>query len=225
MKFAEIKARAEQRKGASSLRALLPKFSTELELELLGDDRYLAMMTKVINQAGFSWKVIENKWSEIEEAFFQFNPNTLCLLSPEQWEGYLKDRRVVRNGQKIKALQDNLFFVQEVAREYGNFGKLLAGWPVDDQVGLMEKLKKQGSRLGGNSGMYFLRRVGKDCFVLSRDVVVTLNSVGLGIAERPSSKRDLKKIQDQFNSWHEETQLPFSHLSRIAACAVGENYL
>jgi hypothetical protein len=89
----------------------------------------------------------------------------------------------------------------------------------------MEKLKKQGSRLGGNSGMYFLRRVGKDCFVLSRDVVVTLNSVGLGIAERPSSKRDLKKIQAQFNSWHEETQLPFSHLSRIAACAVGENYL
>ena len=58
MKFAEIKARAEHRKGASSLRALLPNFSTELELESLGDDRYLAMMTKVINQAGFSWKVI-----------------------------------------------------------------------------------------------------------------------------------------------------------------------
>ena len=73
--------------------------------------------------------------------------------------------------------------------------------------------------------MYFLRRAGKDCFVLSRDVVVTLNSVGLDIAERPSSKKDLRKIQDQFNAWHEETKLPFSHLSRIAACSVGENFL
>ena len=73
--------------------------------------------------------------------------------------------------------------------------------------------------------MYFFRRVGKDGFVLSRDVVVTLKSTGLDIAERPSTKRDLKKVQVQFNAWHEETKLPFSHLSRIAACSVGENFL
>ncbi|MEC7766189.1 MAG: DNA-3-methyladenine glycosylase I, partial [Pseudomonadota bacterium] len=58
-----------------------------------------------------------------------------------------------------------------------------------------------------------------------RDVVVTLKSVGLDIAEQPSSKRDLKKVQDQFNAWREETGLPYSHLSRIVACSVGENYL
>ena len=225
MKFTQIKARAEKRKGAAALKKLLPKVSNRGQLESLSDDRYLAMMTKVINQAGFSWKVIENKWPEIEEAFFKFDPSKLCLLSPEQWEGYLKDRRVVRNGQKIKALQENIFFLQEIIREYGSFGRFVAGWPSTDQIGLMAFLKKYGSRLGGNSAMYFLRRVGKDCFVLSKDVVVTLKSVGLDIAERPSSKRDLNKIQGKFNDWHEETKLPFSHLSRIAACSVGENYL
>ena len=61
--------------------------------------------------------------------------------------------------------------------------------------------------------------------MLSPDVVVTLRSVGLDIAENPTSKRDLKKVQDQFNLWHEETGLAYSHLSRIAACSVGENYL
>jgi len=225
MKFREIRARAEKRKGVTALKELLPKVSNKAQLESLGDDRYLAAMTKVINQAGFSWKVIENKWPEIEEAFFKFDPKKLCLLSPEQWENYLKDRRIVRNGQKIKALQENIFFLQEISREYESFGKFLTSWSSAEQVGLMAFLKKHGSRLGGNSGMYFLRRVGKDCFILSRDVIVTLKSIGLEIAERPTSKRDLNKIQEKFNDWHEETKLPYSHLSRIAACSVGENYL
>ncbi|NKB35203.1 MAG: DNA-3-methyladenine glycosylase I [Pseudomonadales bacterium] len=225
MKFSEIRARAEKRKGVAGLKKLLPKVASNKQLIALGDDRYLAMMTKVINQAGFNWKVIENKWPEFEEAFFKFDPKKLGLLSPEQWEAYCSDRRVVRNWQKIKALKENVFFVEEVARQHGSFGKFLANWPATDQIGLMAHLKKHGNRLGGNSVMYFLRFIGKDSFVLSKDVVVTLKSTGLDIAERPSSKRDLKKVQDQFNAWYEESKLPFSHLSRIAACSVGENFL
>lgn len=225
-KFTQIQERAEQRKGgATALKKLLPQVATKKKLAARSDDRYLAMMTKCINQAGFSWKVIENKWPEFEEAFFGFDPFKLELLPPEQWEAYTSDRRVVRNWQKIKALQENVFFIQETAREFGRFGNFLGCWPESDQIGLMAHLKQHGSRLGGQSSMWFLRRAGKDCFVLTRDVVLTLKSVGLDIAEQPSSKRDLKKAQDQFNVWHEETGLPYSHLSRIVACSVGENYL
>ena len=224
-KFTQIRERAEKRKGARELKKLLPPVASTRELLALGDDRYLAMMTKCINQAGFSWKVIENKWPQFEEAFFGFDPFKLGLLSPEQWEAYTGDRRVVRNWQKIKALQDNVYFVQDIATTHGSFGQFIADWPAADQVGLMRYLKQHGSRLGGNSGVYFLRRVGKDCFILSRDVVTVLKSVGLEIAEQPSSQRDLKKVQEQFNAWHEETGLPYSHLSRIAACSVGENRL
>lgn len=224
-KFSAIRKRAEKRKGgAAGLKKLLPEVASSKQLIALGDDRYLAMMTKCINQAGFSWKVIENKWPQFEEAFFGFDPSKLGLLSPEQWERYTSDRRVVRNWQKIKALQENVFFVQEEARKHGGFGKFLADWPASDQIGLMAYLKQEGSRLGGHSALWFLRRVGKDCFILSRDVVTTLKSVGLEIAENPTSKRDLKKVQEQFNAWHEETGLPYSHLSRIAACSMGENY-
>jgi len=224
--FDDIQSRAQSRKGgARALKALLPEVATNKQLIELGDDRYLAMMTKSINQAGFSWKVIENKWPSFEEAFLGFDPRKLSYLSPEQWEAFTSDKRVVRNWQKIKALQDNVFFVQDESRRSGGFGKFIAQWPVDDQIGLMAYLKKNGSRLGGQSALWFLRRVGKDCFIPARDVVVLLRSIGLDIAENPTSKRDLTKIQAQFNEWHIETGLPYSHLSRIAACSVGDNYL
>lgn len=225
-KFTEIKERAERRKGGQAgLKKLLPAINSAQQLIATPDDRYLAAMTKCINQAGFSWKVIENKWPEFEEAFFGFDLGKLGFLSPEQWEAYTNDRRVVRNWQKIKALKENVYFVQEVSREHNGFGRFLAAWPATDQVGLMGNLNKHGSRLGGASAQWFLRRVGKDCFVLSRDVVTVLKAVGLDIADKPTSKRDLKKVQEQFNAWHEETGLPVSHLSRIAACSVGENYV
>ena len=224
--FEDIRLRAEARKGgARALKAMLPTVATKKQLIELGDDRYLAMMTKSINQAGFSWKVIENKWPSFEEAFLGFDPRKLSYLSPEQWEAFTSDKRVVRNWQKIKALQDNVFFVQDESRRSGGFGQFIADWPVEDQIGLMAYLKKHGSRLGGQSALWFLRRVGKDCFIPARDVAVLLRSIGLDIAENPTSKRDLSKIQAQFNEWHAETGLPYSHLSRIAACSVGENYL
>lgn len=224
--FEDIRLRAEARKGgARALKAMLPTVATKKQLIGLGDDRYLAMMTKSINQAGFSWKVIENKWPSFEEAFLGFDPRKLSYLSPEQWEAFTSDKRVVRNWQKIKALQDNVFFVQDESRRSGGFGQFIADWPVEDQIGLMAYLKKHGSRLGGQSALWFLRRVGKDCFIPARDVAVLLRSIGLDIAENPTSKRDLSKIQAQFNAWHVETGLPYSHLSRIAACSVGDNYL
>ena len=224
--FEDIRLRAEARKGgARALKAMLPTVATKKQLIELGDDRYLAMMTKSINQAGFSWKVIENKWPSFEEAFLGFDPRKLSYLSPEQWEAFTSDKRVVRNWQKIKALQDNVFFVQDESRRSGGFGQFIADWPVEDQIGLMVYLKKHGSRLGGQSALWFLRRVRKDCFIPARDVAVLLRSIGLDIAENPTSKRDLSKIQAQFNEWHVETGLPYSHLSRIASCSVGDNYL
>ena len=169
--FEDIRLRAEARKGgARALKAMLPTVATKKQLIELGDDRYLAMMTKSINQAGFSWKVIENKWPSFEEAFLGFDPRKLSYLSPEQWEAFTSDKRVVRNWQKIKALQDNVFFVQDESRRSGGFGQFIADWPVEDQIGLMAYLKKHGSRLGGQSALWFLRRVGKDCFIPARDV-------------------------------------------------------
>jgi hypothetical protein len=55
-------------------------------------------------------------------------------------------------------------------------------------------------------------------------VVACLRDAGLDVAETPTSKKDLRKIQDQFNAWAKETGLPLTHLSRICALSIGENY-
>lgn len=224
-KFKSLHNQAEKRKGGSAeLKKWLPKVKTDKQLAKVGDDRCLAMMTKCINQAGFSWKVIENKWPQFEDAFFGFDIPKLSLLSPEQWENYVKDTRVVRNWQKIKAVKDNVVFILDKAREHTSFAQFIAAWPSSDLVGLLQHLKKYGSRLGGNSGQRFLRYVGKDGFVLSSDVIAAIQSAGVDIADNPSSKRDLQKVQQAFNTWRDESGLPYAHISKIVSCAVGRNY-
>jgi len=223
--FKTIRARAVKRKGGeAALAALLPKVASAKALANLDDDRALAEMTKRIFSAGFVWSVIESKWPGFEAAFLGFVPKPLLSKPDEFWEGLAGDKRIVRNPQKIMAVRANAQFVADIAGEHGSFGKFLAQWPADDQVGLLELLAKRGARLGGRTGQYFLRFIGKDGFVTSNDAVQCLRGAGLDIAESPTSKRDLKRIQDQFNAWAKETGLPYTHLSRICAMSIGENY-
>ncbi|MGL4605287.1 MAG: DNA-3-methyladenine glycosylase I [Iodobacter sp.] len=224
-KFAEIQARAIERKGgAQALRDLLPSVASEAQFLALPDHRILAMMCKTINQAGFNWTVISNKWPQFEEAFFGFDIEKLSMLSGEQWEAYCSDARVVRHWQKITALMENVSFVRSISQEYGSFARFLNTYPASRQIELMAFLKTHGSRLGGQTGQWFLRYIGKDAFVLTQDVVLALQLAGLDIADQPSSKRDLNKIQQVFNDWANETGLPYTHLGKIAAYSVGVNY-
>ena len=223
--FAAIRERAAQRKGGTeALAKLLPAVSPPGFLLALGDDRFLAEMTKRIFCAGFAWSVIERKWPGFEEAFLGFDPGRLVFEPDDFWDARLSDKRIVRNGQKIMSVRRNAEFIGEIGAEHGSFGKFLACWPAADQIALWDLLAKRGSRLGGNTGRYFLRFIGYDGFMLTRDISACLRDAGLEIAEVPTSKRDLAKIQALFNEWAEETGLPYTHLSRICAMSIGENY-
>jgi len=225
--FKKILKLAEERKGGPQALAKIVDAHKPLsprKLAAIPDDRYLSMMTRCVFQAGFNWKVIEHKWAGFEEAFHGFNPKGLAHLPPEKWDAYTSDTRIVRNGTKIHSVLDNAHFVWRTAEEFGSFGARFAPWPASDQIGLMAWLKKEGSRLGGNTGMYFLRFMGKDSFIISADVTARLQASGLEIATIPTSKRDLRQIQDSFDRWHAETGLSYTALSRIAACSIGPNY-
>ena len=223
--FKAIRARAAARKGGeAALASLLPKVASQKGLARLADDRVLSEMAKRIFSAGFVWSVIEKKWPGFEAAFLHFKPPRLLLQPDEFWEGLTGDTRIVRNPPKIMAVRGNAQFVTDIAREHGSFGKFLAAWPSSDQVGLLELLAKRGVRLGGRTGQYFLRFIGKDSFMASADVVACLRDAGLDISQNPASKKELAKVQAQFNDWAEETGLPLTHLSRICAMSIGQNY-
>lgn len=222
--FKSIRARAEKRKGGpDALAKLLPKTPSAKALAKLGDDRVLAEMTRRVFQAGFVWRIIEAKWPGFEEAFLGFDPARLLAQPPEFWDRLTSDTRIVRNGARIVAVRRNAAFVRDVAKEHGSFGRMLAKWPATDQIGLLALLAKRGDRLGGNSGQLLLRFLGWDAFVLSRDVIACLRDAGLDISEKASAKRDLAKIQTQFNVWAKESGLPYAQLSRICAMSIGPN--
>lgn len=223
--FAQIRARAATRKGGEAVLAtLLPRAPDRAALAALPDDRALAEMSRRIFSAGFVWSVIEAKWPGFEAAFGGFDPGRLLFEPDEFWERLCSDARIVRNPQKIMSVRANAQFVADVGREHGSFGRFLAGWPEGDQVGLMKVLAERGSRLGGATGQYFLRFVGFDGFMTSNDVVAALRDAGLDISPTPSSRKDLIKIQVQFNAWRAETGLSVQQLSRICAMSIGTDY-
>ncbi|MEM7360717.1 MAG: DNA-3-methyladenine glycosylase I [Pseudomonadota bacterium] len=223
-KFARIRELAEKRKGgAKQLARLLPSPTSLSELAKLPDDRYLAQMTRCVFNAGFHWRVITAKWPGFEEAFHQFDIGKLLTKSPDEWERYVEDERIVRNWQKIQTVFHNATMIESITEEHGSFGKFFTDWPVEDQVGLMAYLKKNGSRLGGQTCQYFIRFIGKDSFVTSGDVITALIANGVDISEKATSQRDQKRIQEAFNHWHEETGLPMTHISRILSYTVGDN--
>lgn len=223
-RFTRIYERAVERKGGEE--ALERLLSAPLSVEKLRerpDHRYLAQMTRCVFNAGFHWRVISQKWPDFEEAFHGFELEKLLSQAPDEWEAYLADERIVRNWQKIQTVFSNAVMIAEIAEEHGSFAAFFAEYPPTQQVELMRFLKQSGARLGGNTGQYVIRFSGKDGFILSRDVIAALQANGVEIDSKANSQRDLRKVQDAFNQWHDESGRPLTHISQILGYTVGDN--
>lgn len=217
--FDEIFDIAAQRKGGAQ--AILHDLPTPLppaQLAKIPEDRWLAQMTKSIFQAGFNWKVIEAKWDGFEEAFEGFNVNRCAFLNDEEFDALLSNTAVVRNGMKLRTVIDNAIFIQEL-REKGGIGEVIGNWPSTDYIGLLAMLKKDASRMGGNSATYALRFMGKDSFILSQDVTARL--IAEGVIDKPAtSKTAQRAVQAAFNTWMEQSGRSLTQISRILAMSV-----
>lgn len=225
-KFNHIHDRALHRKGSETeLNKWLPDNPVgSAEFLVQSSDRFLSEMTRCIFQAGFVYRVINQKWPGFEEAFWGFDPQKMRLLSPEQLENLGKDERIVRNMQKILSVPKNAQFILDIEKENASFADFVWHWPKDNLHELLALMKKQGARLGGMTGQRFLRNMGLDTYVLTGDVILCLQTAGVDIPNNPTSKTALKAIQNAFNEWQQQSGLPMSFISRIGACSVGDNY-
>lgn len=220
--FAEIYARAAERKGGEdALQNLLPTGILDAEaLMAISNDRYLSAMTEGIFKAGFVWKVVENKWPCFEKAFFGFDVSACAYMTPEEQAEIAQNTDIIRHLSKIKTVPVNAqMIINEAQKHDGSFGAFIAAWPDEDYIGLLTYLKKYGARLGGNTGPYFLRQMGKDGFILGRDGVAALIDANV-IEKPPTSKGAMQEVQAAYNQWREETGYDFATLSRILALSI-----
>lgn len=211
---------AERKGGVQAVLAKVPPVLSADELAAIPDSRWLAQMARGIFQAGISWSVVDAKWPGIEEAFFGFDTDRVAMIEGEALEALLSDRRVIRSGAKIIAIRDNAVFIRETARTHGSFGRRIGDWPANDFAGLLAWLVKEGSRLGGATGPYMLRAMGKESFILSQDVQARL--VAEGVIDGPAtSAKAMRAIQAAFNVWQAESGQSQTTISRVLAQSIG----
>ena len=219
-KFDEIFGIAAARKGGvAALEELLPNPKPVSVLKRITDDRWLSEMTKRVFQAGFNWKVVENKWPRFEEVFEGFDVGRWSLMSDDDLDRLLKTDGIVRHATKLRSVGANAVFLRDLAMESGSAAAVFADWPTADFAGLLKMVKKRGNRLGGRTGQVFLRHMDVDGFMLSGDVVRALIREGV-VDREPSSKRAFDAVQQAFNYWHGETGRPLMHISRVLACSI-----
>lgn len=221
--FSSIYQRACDRKGGEiALESLLAPVKRPAEIELIPDHRLLSELSKKVFQSGFIWRIVELKWLAYEQAFFDFEPVKVLMLSPEQLQARASDPVLIRHQKKTQAIYDNAVMINDLKTEYGSLSKLISRWPEDDIIGLWALLKSKGTRLGGNTGPYFLRAIGKSTFLLTNDIQGYFKSHQL-IDYGFSSKSGLKQVQAVFNHWQQESGRSLADISRILAFSVGDN--
>jgi len=223
--FKKIYARACERKGGKqALQHLLGDAPDNNALAQLSDDRILSAFTKKIFQSGFVWRVVENKWQDFEEVFFNFNIEKILMMPEEMLEQKASNPKIIRNYNKVKTIKANAQMIFEQQQKGSSFAQFIADWPSSDIIGLWAYLKKHGQRLGGNTGAYSLRVLGKDTFILSSDVEAYFRAHHI-IDGGLQSKKSLTAIQNHFNELQQVSGLSLTQLSRLIAFAHGDNYV
>ncbi len=156
------------------------------------------------------------------DGFWDFSVEKLLMMPPDMLEQKASDERIVRNFKKVQTIPENAYMIHEVAEKHGSFSQFIADWPTDNIIGLWAYLKKHGARLGGNTGPYALRALGKDTFLLSRDVEAYLRAHEL-IDGGLQTKKSLQAAQDFFNELQQQSGYSLQALSQLVAYGVGDN--
>ncbi len=114
----------------------------------------------VIFQAGISWKVVENKWPGISEAFRGFEPLAVASLNERDLAELSDDNRIIRNRRKIEAIVENARQMIELDEKFGGFRQYLRSHGDFDATAA--DLRKRFRFLGEHGTYYFLFVVGED---------------------------------------------------------------
>jgi len=127
------------------------------------DDAYFENMTRVIFQAGLSWKMIAKKWPNFQKAFENFSIEKVSRFRDSDAERLMKNEGIVRNRVKIAATIQNAAQFKSVKKQFGSFQSYLDRLDKSNNYALVIKeLGKRFQRLGPSSARIFLYTVGED---------------------------------------------------------------
>lgn len=222
IQFEDIESDAARNHGGSlSLKAKLSTPKSDDMIMKLSDQECLSELSKVIFQVGFKWSLVEEKWPYFETAFNKFNLVMCRGLSDEQLDLMLKSGNLIKNWPKLLSIRANAEWLSSVSREYGSVAGYLVSIKADRYFETLLQMKSNGTRVGMKTAQLWLRRMGVDSFVLTKDVEIALKHYGV-INKFPASNRDWIKLQRQLNIWMAEMGYKLTHISQILAMSVAD---
>lgn len=223
--YQQLYQRVVERKGGEQVvEGLLSKPLNTKQLKRISADQWLEEFTRKIFQSGFYWQVIDNKWPGFREVFWDFNVARLLQMPAEMLEQKATDERIVRNFNKVKTIPLNAAMIHFHQQDHGqSFSDFIADHPPERIIELWAHLKKHGARLGGNTGVYALRMLGKDTFILSRDVEAHLRGHGI-IDTGIQSQKAQRDAQNFFNDLQQQSGRSLQELSQLVAFSAGDNH-
>jgi DNA-3-methyladenine glycosylase I len=135
-----------------------PGAPERIKVKSLND--YLEVMSKVVFQSGMSWKLIENKWPGIREAFEGFDIQKVADYDERDIERLSQDARVIRNYKKLVAIAANARKILELDAAHGSFRKYLSSHNSFDTA--VKTMRKDFKFIGPMGVYYFMYVVGHD---------------------------------------------------------------
>jgi 3-methyladenine DNA glycosylase Tag len=127
----------------------------QIEATQLGD--YLEVMTKAVFQAGASWAMVENKWTNFQAAFDHFDAHKVAKYNEADVERLVNDQGIFRSKTKIVATIANAKMLVQLDKEFDGFRKYLRSKKSYQELAV--DLKKRFKYMGDMNTYYFLFRV------------------------------------------------------------------
>lgn len=207
--------------GEDAVQARLSRPEPPESLAMVGDDRYLSVMSRRIFRAGLTHKQVDARWPAFEVAFDDFELDCVTQLDDDDIRKLAGDSALIRHRGKLTAVRDNAIAMQTIVDEHGCFGAWIAMWPTDEIVDLWHELRTRFRQLGGRSAPAFLRMAGKDTFIITDWVVAALTRWA-GWQGSTTSRQAHHQIQTLFNQWQEQSDYPLCQISQVLAMSVSE---
>lgn len=121
------------------------------------DQEYFEILCSCILQAGLNWGVIRGNWKKYRKGFRGFSINRLFKAQSEE---LLKDPNVLKNTNKVEAIQYNAKEFRRIKKEYGSFSNFLRSLKGKPDKELIILLTKRFKHVGSYTAEYYLHSVG-----------------------------------------------------------------
>lgn len=126
------------------------------------DSGYLEELTKAIFRAGFSWRVVREKWDNFRRGFDGFDVAKVASYEAEDIIRLFNDSSIIRNRRKILATVENAQTMLELVAEQGSFHGYLRSLDHLDYYARVKILTGWFWGLGRTSAFVFLHCVNEE---------------------------------------------------------------